>query len=437
MKKNILELATSLKVTSEKKNFTFLNNRMKRGSSVVFLGIILAAILAVVLAFISSSQRVATIGYANSVLTLAHNSVLSEYSIELKNHYGLFAFNGTNSDVESKIAYYSNYSFSERENIKLENVKVDVSSHSLGDINVAKEQMIEHGQFALARKIFKSKNGKTEIDGVNLEGAESGLMQLSGDGRKERKLSSKGILNTLPSKGYGGSDSILGKISGITKLEEGYFDSVTGDFLINQYILNSFGSYVNVPEHETFFKGEVEYILGGENSDSKNYKELKNEIRVLRNLVNLGHIVTDAKKMNLISTAAKATGPAAPATALVLLEAWALAEANNDIKLLEHGKLVPFVKTNETWAIDFDIILKNKPQGYIDTKAKTGLSYEGYLMFFLGFMDENVKVARALDLIQINMQGLYDSNFLIMEHNTGFYVTETVNGKEYVYEDKY
>ena len=42
-----------------------------------------------------------------------------------------------------------------------------------------------------------------------------------------------------------------------------------------------------------------------------------------------------------------------------------------------------------------------------------------------------------MDLIQINIQGKYDRDFLIMEHNTGFCFRASAGGSEFAYIQRY
>lgn len=209
------------------------------------------------------------------------------------------------------------------------------------------------------------------------------------------------------------------------------FREGTDNFLVNQYIDCYFSSAANPPgDGETFFRNEVEYILEGRLSDRQNRVEYQGKLLILRNAVNAVFLATDAVKMSQLAAAAQllTPGPEAFLTQIALAEAWALAEAENDILLLEHGGKVPFVKTAESWAVDLESILSGRGQGYIDTHCKTGLDYQGYLQLFLFFMDRETKLYRMMDLIQINLQGVSDRSFLIREHQTGVCYETEVNG---------
>ena len=55
----------------------------------------------------------------------------------------------------------------------------------------------------------------------------------------------------------------------------------------------------------------------------------------------------------------------------------------------------------------------------------------------LFFKDENMKISRILDLIQINARMSQDGDFLMNEHWVGVAVQVRVNGADYGYEKRY
>ncbi|MGL4483955.1 MAG: DUF5702 domain-containing protein, partial [Anaerovoracaceae bacterium] len=194
-------------------------------------------------------------------------------------------------------------------------------------------------------------------------------------------------------------------------------------------------------EGKHFFDYEVEYIIKGKYSDELNRSLVRTDLILFRNAANLLFIYTNPQMLEIVTAAAAATGPAAPAIQILLSESWALAEAINDVKLLENNKKVPIYKTNETWALDLETVAKNleknKENPYVDNNADIGFTYQDYLQFFLFFEDREVKLHRIMDLIQINFQGKHDREFLIKEHNFGFDFKALVNKREYIYEEKY
>ena len=77
--------------------------RNKKGSASVFLVFILTAMVALTAVFIYAAKRAAVISYGDGILNLACRSALSEFNLELKDRYGLFAFEKTGEEVEAQI----------------------------------------------------------------------------------------------------------------------------------------------------------------------------------------------------------------------------------------------------------------------------------------------------------------------------------------------
>ena len=74
-----------------------------------------------------------------------------------------------------------------------------------------------------------------------------------------------------------------------------------------------------------------------------------------------------------------------------------------------------------------------------DTVAqfKYGLNYDEYLMIMIISLNENVRLLRIMDLVQINMKYRYYKDFNLMEYYTGTRFNLEVNGKDHEFEDAY
>ena len=130
-------------------------------------------------------------------------------------------------------------------------------------------------------------------------------------------------------------------------------------------------------------------------------------------------------------------GAAAPATQAVLASTWAYAEADNDVELLWQGHKVPLTKDRSTWAMDLDSAVEGIMGGTAIPAEEKGYDYGQYLQLLLFFKDENMKISRILDLIQINARMSQDGDFLMNEHWVGVAVQVRVNGADYGYEKRY
>ncbi|MGI6256460.1 MAG: DUF5702 domain-containing protein [Anaerovoracaceae bacterium] len=400
----------------------------KRGSTSIFLMIILAAMISVTFLYIRASIKVAAVGYCDGLLNLSARSVLSEYNKELKEEYGIFAFYGMERDIEDSMKLYINYTLDKNDHLFLNSLRVDVSEESLLNTNAFEQEIIQYTKYAMARGIIDKI--------VDPSGGGEDVPPVSGN----RVLRNKRVIDSLPSAALGDNGSLLtGAIEGLGQADQ-IFKEGSDRFFTNQYIMMHFKNAQNQNTGKnTFFVNEAEYILKGKLGDEANRKAFRRDLILLRNVPNLIFIYADPVKRSELATAAAliTPGPGALLTQLILAEAWALAESENDVRLLEHGKKVPVYKTPVTWAVDLQSIVDNTEVDYIDTKSPTGLTYQGYLQLFLFFQDRSTQMARMMDLIQINMQGNHDASFLIRDYNLGFDYKAKIDGREYVYKDKY
>lgn len=73
-----------------------------KGSASVFLVFILSSMIMMVVAFIYSAGQSAVRSSADSLLNVAGRAVLSEFDLDLKKDYGIFAFIGQSSDIKKR-----------------------------------------------------------------------------------------------------------------------------------------------------------------------------------------------------------------------------------------------------------------------------------------------------------------------------------------------
>lgn len=412
----------------------------KKGSTSIFLLFILAAMVMMATAFVYAAKRVALTSYCDGLLHLAGRSVLSEFDLELKERYGLFAFERTGGQVVQIVEEDVNYALQLEDEPRLKEIQVDFDKQ-LGNAAVIKGQILAHMKFALASDVLDR-----VVDNRDQEAGDSSKESEKNrkDGTKDRTLRNRKIIDSLPS--FPLKDSTFGFVEWVEQVKsqlgdlESIFDNTKDAYLVNRYIMEHFKNAQGGPdEYDTFFTNEVEYILEGDYSNKENYDQVRKGIVLLRSGLNAVHLYLDGEKQAETLAAAEmlTPGPGALLTQAVMIGTWSLAEAENDARLLEKGKPVALFKDKSTWATDLDAVLNDWNEGCIDTGNDKGLHYEDYLMVFLHFQDETVKLARVMDLIQINMKGTYERDFLIKTYNGGFRMKANVSGKERAYEFKY
>ena len=398
----------------------------KRGSSAVFLSVILAGLVAITLALIYGVREESIRSRSDSIINLAGDSILSEFDLYVQEEYGLFVIRGSDKELSQKLKKYVTYTTNGMEDMQVQKLSASSGRFLLVDTDLAREQILEHARYAQAHKLLKK--------------ASAAATATSAEG-EERTLRDGATIVSLPSADVPKknlkelAETIADKKDGIGDVfKEG------GDaWLMNQYILHYFNNRHAMADSKHFFRSEVEYILGGEMSDAKNEKRVEAALKAMRFPLNLAHIYADPEKRNALILAAEALtpGPAAAATQLALASTWAYAESDNDVELLWEGYKVPFTKDKLSWAIDLEGAMEGMSGKTVVPDVDKGYDYEQYLQMLLFFQDKGIQTARVLDLIQINARYCYDKEFLICECGVGIDIDVRINDRKYGYEKKF
>jgi hypothetical protein len=255
---------------------------------------------------------------------------------------------------------------------------------------------------------------------------------------KNRVLRNEIIINGLPSREIlNKSKNETIKINDFKIFDQNFSltENILNDLMLSEYILvylknNQDKERVN---GKTFFNNEAEYVLYGSYSDDTNFTIFKLNFLALRTSLNLIHIYSDNIKLSQIKSLALiiTPGPWSLGTEFLIATAWASFEASKDLELIINAGKVPLIKTKLSWQTDFDGFLKGKFNNLNSENTNEGLNYKEYLRLLLLLEGRNNKIARTMDIIQINMMGRYNEKFNLKEHYTG-YSFKTVITKEEV-----
>jgi hypothetical protein len=196
--------------------------------------------------------------------------------------------------------------------------------------------------------------------------------------------------------------------------------------LISQYIFDKFNSFVSNSDNGQL-NYEVEYILGGKNSDKENISKVINKVITIREGFNLIYLMKDnIKREEAYEAALTITGFTGNAiivriTQFLILGAWAYAESVVDVKDLLAGYRVNIMKSKSEWNLSLSGI-KNLSSTDKDREKRNGLSYEDYLRVMLFTQDKVEQIFRIMDMIEINIQSKYNKNFKIVDCMVGISV---------------
>ena len=208
------------------------------------------------------------------------------------------------------------------------------------------------------------------------------------------------------------SMDILKNLSNIDDLitEQGLSNltvNLTSQGALNLYIQKYFNSYKkeNVIE-DTRLLYEVEYILGGQNSDKENLEYVVNRLVLLRFALNAVYgfgneeLREEALALSAVLTGITGTPEFMEAVRYIILAAVNLIESVTDVEALLKGEKIPVVKTAADWKTSISGRIKESSQS-----VEQGLDYQGYVMILLTLQsDVTSKCYRMQNLMQINIQ---------------------------------
>ena len=397
--------------------------RNKRGMVSVFVMIFSVSIISLAMLFIGGTRAKAISSSVESLGHLWAKSILGEYTDKLYERYGIFAYKAKSpAEVDDKLNQLSEITFKGKRYIDCEGCNSSLYKYSLAELDNFQKQVNK------AAVVEKQKNFKDVALDIYTP--------------SDRTISNDAIVAGLPSKGRLSSFSLSNFINKIKEIDD-IKDVLKGgkdELLQMKYMKNHFQSAVSQSEDDdSFFKYELEYILAGKASDEGNLKSTRNRIIAIREAMNIAYINQNPQMRDLALTIAEliSSPAAAPATQQALIAAWAYAESVNDYRLLVHGKKVPLMKDDDSWAVNLKSIITNPNPEYIDKDNEKGNTYNEYLQAMIFLTNKDNRLLRMMDLIEINMKYCYYGNFSISSHYTGIDYSMDVNGRTHNFSAEY
>ncbi len=456
-----------------------LKSLNKKGSVTVYVTLFFVTLTAMIFSFVQASEKTAVETGVRKLGSVWTASVLAEYDRNLMERYGLFAFYGTPQTTSKKLGFYGNETFRGKEYIDFRGATCSLNRYSMADVDIVKRQIVRMGELESLGELKDLSFHESDESGISnpyFSGEDTGI---GGEIRNPEAL------RNLPSAGSSDGITISGlkdRVTGLTSLPD-IVSSGTDAFFEEKYLFRYFKDGQDSRKlGRTFFRNEIEYVICGKKRDDDNLEGVRLRIIAIREAANLAYLLKDPVKQSLIleAAAAFATPAGAPAVAAVIETGWALVESVNDYRLLIRGKKVPFIKDEASWATDLDSIFagSGRPSpgtgesvppgdsagsgagaaggagsgesagetvmpeiktevGLIDPGNTHGETYQSYLRFLTALLDENIRILRMMDIIQLNMQNQVSPGFLLRDHYSGLEASFNVNGSEYEIENEY
>lgn len=444
---------------------------MKKGSITIFASLSMMLVASFLFAMLESARYYGLQTYIKQKSPLITESVFAEYQAKLWEDYHLLFLDGAYGGTEfstSKVAGRasqiaknnltapcSNGLWREQDLFQLNLDEVSVESYALatdcgGDFflaqvtNYMKQNIPVESAKAIYDRIEKGRDKEEEGESANLtiekannllngeeEETEKGIKTEKGTkAEKEAKTGSE-AQNPMEYVLQIKENAILGTVvEDTSKLSECSIpknqsllerDCEKGNkayenqsdwyekILLELYLKTYFSSYTNPMEGHALAY-ELEYIVGGKQSDRENLEQIVERLMLVREAANVASLLSDTKKVAEAETLALAvagfTGnPAVVKTVQIgIVGAWAYIESILDIRTLLQGGKISLIKSKSEWTSELLNMVSLITENAKAKECKNGCTYTDYLLQFLFFMKEREQAFRAMDLMEHNLQ---------------------------------
>ncbi len=186
--------------------------------------------------------------------------------------------------------------------------------------------------------------------------------------------------------------------------------------MFDEYMLQKCAEYTDAYENRVLCC-ELEYILYGNASDRENLKKAAQELLELRESENLSCLLSEegkceeAEKLAEQLTGAFEIGGLTEAVRDSIIYAWTYAESAIEVSRLLSGGKVTVKKQSGDWILPLEELLEFCE--HMGKRQGSGLTYEEYLGIFLHGSNADQKIARCMDLVEMNIRQSRNQSFRI------------------------
>lgn len=320
----------------------------------------------------------------------------------------------------------------------------DVKRNTLENIEPDKLEELKVQYCNLKEQIQGISNKKLVIDYSNIcfDRDSKGM----GDIRQLRELLTKSIAEivltdfSLSDGSYNYNDLAESHMNTSDDKSSFKTENKINEGLIHQYIVNRFMCFTDI-EKDKHNQSDLwcslgyplEYIIAGEKSDKENISKIILKLSILREGVNIAHIIADSDKRNQAQALAISlmgfTGNAAiiKAAQFLIMGVWAYGESIIDIRRLFSKEELSLFKTKEDWKLSLQNLLSfnlelSKQNNNVDKTtsikrwSEGKLNYKDYLTILLMTMDKRLKLFRTMSVMELRMIALGDVDFRMSKY---------------------
>lgn len=457
--------------------------RIYHGSMTVFsaLSFMLVASFLFALLEFARVQCLATVAQQKATLSL--EAVASEYQPQLWEEYRILGLDGAYGGQEFSVEHVKDRLATRlSKNLASTEAGLDILSMGLKDINLNSYQMLTNGDGtvflqcvagymkenlpeAVAQKIYQQYQENKEVEeSGSKEDCVSNAQNAIEEARKkqqEEQEADEGGTDIEPSRQEtedGESEkqenpielilqmkqnAVLGMVTDVGQLSNlklsstdnvesrklisgnaeadpdvGWYEKV----LVIEYLDSYFSNFIQ-PATDHGLAYELEYVLGGGETDRDNLEFVVKRLLLMREAANVAHILADEKKMAAAQESALVlagfTGNAAviKVVQIGIVAAWAYMESVLDVRALLAGdKIAADKKQQGSGRSQLGKFLSCFESGCKAIDCTNGLSYQDYLKGFLILEKEKTLAFRMMNVMEQTVRQNTDQEYFRMDH---------------------
>ena len=442
---------------NHKREFRYL-----KGEVTVYLTLVFALILSLVTALAESASIQMAKNYRRADMNRAMECVFAEYQKELLEQYDLFGLEAgyetgdyREENIKKRLAYYGGDMDNQIKRIELftdhhgqafireigkymkHKYGMTWAEQYLGNTTLWKQQEEQAGT------IDREENIQKETLESMLEEQEAELPMEGNPMVHVGELKNTPILNLVLPKERAASEKriVLSEMPEKRQNQVGYgaFEDVKNDgsaltsVLVGEYILEHFSSFVEEAKGGAL-DYEMEYILGGKESDRENLEVVANRLVMLRFVPNYLYLQTNSAKQAEARALAGtlctllAVPAITEAVAQGILLAWTYGESVIDVRTLLCGKKVAVTKNDTNWQLSLSGLMKlgTEEDSMASSDMEGGNGYREYLRILLFLEGKESMAVRSMGIIEKNMQTLYEQPGFRMDYCVSRMEVETI-----------
>lgn len=436
-----------------------------KGYLTIYLSLTLTVMLSLCLTLIEGARRSSVRLEAECVMDIGLNSILAEYHRELFQQYNLFYIDSSYGsaypsyyNTEARLNYYLEQNIQEEDCYYVSFLYKDLLSLELKDVQLQKvavatdadglcfqrkaasvvwddvglglvervvnwvsvvenndlmEQDIQAAKKAVDNEIAEIVEKEADLTeekwiSIEVKNPTEHINNMMAQGTLKWVLSEPNISGQVVDLSqYISARRRRGSINSGNATAESEL-SVAEKILFHEYLLR-YAGYYGQEKEGSLLKYQVEYLLGGKDSDAENLSYTASVLCGIRGAANAIYLYGDAGKKGLVETIATVLSAAMmvpelePLLETTLILGWAYVESLYDTKVLLAGGKVPLLKDDASWHYDLDSILESVDMQVRD-EDREGLAYTDYLHVLLYLTDTEKVTFRFMDLIEMDIR---------------------------------